>query len=119
MNIEEARNYCLTRPAAREDFPFDETTLVLRVLDKMFAVLDLEKSGVIVLKCDPDYALELRDRYPDCIQGAFHFNKKHWNQVRMDGAVDDGLIRELIDHSYQQVINKFTKKMRQEYELYV
>lgn len=117
MNIEEARAYCLDCPVAEEGFPFDETTLVIRVMGKMFAVLDLEKPDTITLKCDPEYALELRERYPDEIQGAFHFNKKYWNQVRFDASLEDKLIRELIDHSYQEVLKKFTKKMRQEYEL--
>lgn len=119
MNLEEARAYCLARPVATEDFPFDETSLVIRVLGKMFALLHLEKPDTIALKCDPEYALELRERYPDAIQGAYHFNKKYWNQVRLDASVDDGLIRELIDHSYQEVLKKFTKKMRQEYELHL
>lgn len=116
MNIEEARIFCLNRPVTTEDFPFDETTLVIRVMGKMFAVLDLKDPERIVLKCDPGYALELREQYPD-ISGAWHFNKKYWNEVRFNASVDDSLIYDLIEHSYQEVLKKFTKKMRQEYEL--
>ena len=82
MNIEEARVFCLSRPVTTEDFPFDETTLVIRVMGKMFAVFDLKDPERIVLKCNPEYALELRERYPD-ISGAWHFNKKYWNDVRL------------------------------------
>lgn len=116
MDIEEARLYCLSFPVTTEDFPFGETTLVIRVMGKMFAVLDLERPDCITLKCDPDYALELREHYTD-VEGAWHFNKKYWNQVRFNASVDDVLLRELINHSYQEVIKKFTKKMKQEYEL--
>ncbi len=117
MNIEEAREYCVSFPAVTEDFPFDEVSLVLKVMGKMFALLSLDNPHKIALKCDPEYALELRERYPDAIQGAYHFNKKYWNQVHFNGAADDALIRSLIEHSYQEVVKKFTKKMRQEYEL--
>ena len=76
MNIETIREYCLSLPAATEDFPFDETTLVFRVSGKIFAMIDLENTEWFVLKCDPEYAIELREEHQE-ITGAWHMNKKH------------------------------------------
>lgn len=116
MDIETAREYCLSKKAVTECFPFDEYSLVMKVMDKMFALIDLESANKICLKCDPEYALELREHYV-AIEGAYHFNKKYWNQVFLDGDVDDKLLKQLIDHSVEEVLKKFTKKMRTEYEL--
>lgn len=115
MNIEEAREYCLTKKAATEGTPFGEDFLVYKVMGKMFACLDLNRPDRITLKCDADYALQLRDRYR-AVEGAWHFNKKYWNQVLFEQDADDRLIRHLIDHSYEEVLKKFTRKMRQAYE---
>lgn len=115
MDIETARNYCLQKKGATEGFPFDEYALVLKIMDKMFALIDLEGSNSIALKCDPEYALELREKY-DGIEGARHFNKKYWNRVYLNMDVDDKLIKQLIDHSVEEVLKKFTRKMRAEYE---
>jgi predicted DNA-binding protein (MmcQ/YjbR family) len=105
MNIEELRKYCLSKKGVSECFPFDETTLVFKVRDKMFALTDLEGDLSINLKCDPDLAVELREKYPAVLPG-YHMNKKHWNTVIIDGRIPDRLIREWIDHSYQMVIDK-------------
>ena len=83
MNIESLRNYCLSLPLVAEDFPFDETTLVFRILGKIFACINLERPDLVTLKCDPDYALDLRDAH-DEIDGAWHWNKKYWNQVALN-----------------------------------
>ena len=115
MDIETAREYCLSKKAATEDTPFGEDFLVIRVMGKMFLCINLITPDRITMKCDPEYALELRDRY-NAIEGALHFNKKYWNQVFLDSDADDKLIRHLIDHSYEEVIKKFTKKTRNEYE---
>lgn len=115
MDIESAREYCLQKKGVTEDFPFDETTLVIRVMNKMFVLMDLETPDKITMKCDPEYAIELRERYSG-IEGAYHFNKKYWNQVMFDGSVGDSLIKQLIDHSYEEVIKKFTRKLRAEYD---
>lgn len=115
MDIETAREYCLSKKATTEDTPFGEDVLVIRVLGKMFLCINLNTPNLITMKCDPEYALELRDHY-NAIEGAWHFNKKYWNQVFLDRDADDKLIRHLIDHSYEEVIKKFTKKMRNEYE---
>ena len=116
MNIEEIRNYCLSKPAATECFPFDEETLVFKVAGKMFALSALEKSTNIVLKCDPDRAIELREHYP-AITGAYHMNKTMWNQIDVDGSISGEMIIELIDHSYELVVSKLSKKLRMEFGL--
>ncbi len=117
MNIEQIREYCLSKKGATESFPFDETTLVIKVMNKMFALIDLEEANSITLKCEPEYALELREQYPS-IEGAYHFNKKYWNSVRIDKEVSDKLLQKLIDHSYDEVIKKFTKKLRTAYDAF-
>ena len=109
MNVENIREYCLTLPYATEDFPFDESTLAFRIKGNIFAMIDLENTEWFVLKCDPDYALELRDRHPE-IKGAWHMNKKHWNQLDLSGSLSDTLIKELIRHSYNEVVKKLPKK---------
>ena len=111
MNIERAREYCLALPQVTEDFPFDETTLVFRIGRKIFAMLDLENTEWFVLKCQPEYAIELRERYPD-IAPAWHMNKKHWNQLNLYGNLPDDLVQALIQHSYDEVVKKMSKKQR-------
>lgn len=111
MDIETLRDYCLKKKAVTECFPFDETSLVFKVVDRMFLLIDLDDPSWACMKCDPDYAIELRDRY-EGIEGAFHFNKKYWNQVAMEADVPDGLLLELIDHSYAEVMKKFTRKQK-------
>ncbi len=115
MDIETIRNYCIKKKGITEEFPFDEVTLVFKVMGKMFVCISLDNPEWIILKCNPDYAIELREEYSD-IEGAFHFNKKYWNQIRLMGEVSDTLILSLIDHSYDEVLMKFTRKMRQEYD---
>lgn len=115
MDIETAREYCLSKKGTTECLPFDEYSLVIKVMNKMFVLIDLESANKIFMKCDPEYAIELRERY-SAIEGAYHFNKKYWNQIFLDGDVDDNLIKRLIDHSIEEVLKKFTKKMRAEYD---
>ncbi len=115
MDIEIAREYCLAKKGVEECFPFDDENLVFKVMGKMFALINLSGSNLIDLKCEPEYAIELREHHSG-IEGAFHFNKKYWNQVTLDGRVDEKLIKHLIDHSYEEVIKKFTKKLRAEYD---
>ena len=112
MNIEEIREYCLSKKGAAEGFPFDEETLVLKVKGKMFAVIDLETANKLVLKCHANYALELREQY-QAIETAWHFNKKYWNQIYFDRDVPDTLIYELIDHSYEEVYKKIPRKVKE------
>jgi len=110
MNIEEVRNYCLSKKAVTESFPFDETTLVFKIGGKMFALLSLEGNNSINLKCDPEKAIDLRLRYDFIIPG-YHMNKKHWNTLFFVQAPKQ-LTLELIDHSYELVYNKLPKTLR-------
>jgi predicted DNA-binding protein (MmcQ/YjbR family) len=113
MNIEELREYCINKEGAAEDFPFDETTLVFKVAGKMFALTDLEGELSVNLKCTPDIAIELRERY-QCVRPGYHMNKKHWNTIDIDGSVSDDLIREWVDLSYNLVVSRLSKKARAE-----
>lgn len=109
MNIEELREYCLSLPGVSEHFPFDETTLVFKVSGKMFALTDLEGPLSVNLKCNPELAVELRERYPS-VKPGYHMNKIHWNTVEIDGTVSDKLILEWIDHSYKLIAAPKTKR---------
>lgn len=112
MDIDAFRAYCLAKKGASEDFPFDEVTLCLRVMGKIFAITGLDNEGFQVnLKCDPDYALELRERYAE-IQPGWHMNKAHWNTVDFEGSLDTQLLRRLIDHSYELVAKSLKKADR-------
>lgn len=102
MNIEELRDYCISKPGTTEGFPFGDDTLVFKVGGKVFALVNLEGEPRINLKCDPDRALALRDSYNSIIPG-YHMNKKHWNTVIIDNTIPDILVREMIDHSYHLV----------------
>ena len=113
MNIEEVREYCLSLPQVTEDFPFDETSLAFRIEQKIFAMVDLENTQWFVLKCEPEYALDLRERHPE-ISGAWHMNKKHWNQLNLFGTLSDELVKHLIRHSYNEVIKKLSRKVKDE-----
>ena len=117
MNIEDYRNYCMKKQAVTEHFPFDNDTLVFKVLGKMFALASLKKweegDGFINLKCDPEYAVQLRESY-DSIQPGYHMHKQQWNSVYIhNGELPIQLIFELIDHSYDMVVKGMTKKMRE------
>ena len=112
MNIEEYRNYCLLKRGVTEEFPFNETALVFKVMGKMFALIDVEQFEIISLKCDPERGVELREQYSG-INYAYHFNKKHWIGVATDGAVPDPLMYELINHSYALVVDKLPKKLKE------
>lgn len=114
MNIEELREYCISKPGVTESFPFNETALVFKVMDKMFALLDIsEEARGISLKCEPELAIELRSRYPE-VTPAYHFNKVHWNGVSINGNVPDAQITEWVDHSYQLVVSSLTRKKQEE-----
>jgi predicted DNA-binding protein (MmcQ/YjbR family) len=116
VNIESFRAYCLSKQGVTEEFPFDSQTLVFKVMGKMFALADVDLFESVNLKCDPDRALELRERHPEIMPG-YHMNKKHWNTVAMEGALPDKLIRELIDHSYELVVAKLPTRLKNELEI--
>ena len=113
MDIELFREYCLSLPLVTEDMPFDDTVVVFRLKGKIFACITLDKPDIVVLKCDPDRAQELRDHYA-AIEGAYHWNKKYWNQIRLDADVDRPLIEELTRHAYNEVNAKLPKEDRVE-----
>ncbi len=112
MNIEEIREYCLEKKGVTECFPFNETVLVFKVMNKMFLLSDLNQSG-ITLKNEPEKNMELREEYSDVI-GAFHMNKQHWNTVQYKGFVPNDLIKQLIDESYSIIVKSLTKKKQEE-----
>lgn len=113
VNIEEFRTYCLQKKGVKEDFPFDEHTLVFKVAEKLFALTGLDETEFRVnLKCDPDWALELRETHEGVIPG-YHMSKKHWNTVYCD-KLPPGLLKKLVDHSYDLVVEKLPKKTREE-----
>lgn len=113
MDIEMAREYCISKSFTTEEFPFDESTLVFKVMGKMFALIGLNRSEdpFVNLKCDPDIAIELRESYED-IQPGYHMSKKHWNSVYMERGLTDKMIKEQIDHSYNLVVSKLPKKLK-------
>jgi len=113
MNIEELREYCISKKGVTECFPFDEVTLVFKVMGKMFALTNLDGSTTINLKCDPDRAIELREQYSDILPG-YHMNKTHWNTVNVQGSLSNQMIKELIGHSYDLVVRSLTRKLREE-----
>ncbi len=102
MHIESFREYCLSLEDTTESFPFGENTLVFKVRDKMFALTDVNNFTSVNLKCDPDEAVELRERYA-AVQPGYHMNKKHWNTILMDHSIPDKLLREWIKTSYELV----------------
>ena len=114
MDIEEIRRHCLSMPVATEDSAFGPEGILFRVYGKIFAYIDLEKPDLVVLKCDPDRAIALRDAYHG-ICGAWHWNKRYWNEVHFDCDVPDSLIYELIAHSLEEVLRKLPKKTQREY----
>lgn len=113
MTFSELRHSCLQKKGARETFPFDEKTLVFKVMDKMFALVGLDDDPPEVnLKCDPEFAEVLRAKY-DAVRPGYHMNKRHWNTVTLDGTIPDADIQMMIDESYQQVVRKLKKSDRQ------
>ena len=108
MDAEIIRNYCLNKKCVTEGFPFGEDVLVFKVHSKIFCLCNLNPPVTINLKCSPDKAIELREKFEAVIPG-YHMNKKHWNSLIMDGSLQDSLVFELIDHSYQLVISKLSQ----------
>lgn len=113
MDIEKLREYCLSKISTSEDFPFDETTLTFKIKGKMYCLIDLDRPDSINLKCDPEKVVELREEYDEIIPG-YHMNKKHWNTVDIRGTLKDSFIFEMIDDSYDLVVETLPKKLRLE-----
>ncbi|MCW2118128.1 MmcQ/YjbR family DNA-binding protein [Flavobacterium sp. 7A] len=117
MNLENYYEYCLSKKGVTEHFPFDENTLVFKVGGKMFALSSLsqweQEIPKVNLKCNPERAQELRAEYDSIVPG-YHMSKVHWNTIAINQEVQDVLVKELIDHSYELVIGSLTKKLRNE-----
>ena len=117
MHIEDLRNYCLAKKGVTEGFPFGEDTLVFKVADKLFALTNLTKIPFSVnLKCEPERALTLREEYEE-VKAGYHMNKKHWNTIDFEGHLSQSLLLELIDHSYDLVVQSLSKKVREAWAL--
>jgi predicted DNA-binding protein (MmcQ/YjbR family) len=112
MNIEELRTYCLSLKGVTEDFPFDESTLVFKVVGKMFCLTNLDGDFTVNLKNDPEKNIELREEFP-AIKPGYHMSKIHWNTIEIDGSIADDVIKNLIDESYDLVVLKLTKLEQQ------
>lgn len=113
MDLESIRCYCLKKKGKiSEEFPFDEETLVFKVFGKMFLLVNVNKIPLSInLKCNPERAVQLRERY-DAIEPGYHMNKKYWNTVTVNGTIPESLAYELIDHSYDEVVKKLPAKLK-------
>jgi predicted DNA-binding protein (MmcQ/YjbR family) len=109
MDIEKVRNYCLKKKKTTEGFPFGEGVLVFKVMNKMFCLVNLDPPFTINLKCSPEYAVELREKYSAVTPG-YHMNKTHWNTITLDGSIPDKEILSWIDHSYELIATSIPKK---------
>lgn len=112
MDLQEVIEYALSKKTVTESLPFDEDSPVYKVMGKIFMIASITPPYSINLKCDPEYAVELRDRF-DAIQPGYHMNKNHWNTVMLDGTITSKLVKSLIDHSYEQVVSKLSKKEKE------
>lgn len=116
MQIDQLRDYCIHKKGVTEHFPFDDVTLVFKVMGKMFLLVGLdhwEKGETSMnVKCDPEKAIEFREQY-ESVNPGWHMNKKHWNTVTLNEDVDDELAFEFIDHSYELVVKSLTKKLQE------
>lgn len=116
MNIEQLREYCLNKKGVTDHFPFDENVLVFKVAGKMFLLTGMDSwekgEAAINLKCDPDYAQELRAEY-ESIEPGYHMSKKHWNTLRLqNNELKPQFIIELINHSYDLVVKGLPQKLK-------
>ncbi len=117
MHIEQLRDYCLSKPGVTESCPFGPDILVFKVAEKMFLLTGLDAQPLMFsAKCDPAYAIELRERYPRSVRGAYHMNKRHWNEVVCHGELDDPMLMGLIDDSYRLVVMGLPKRLRERFE---
>lgn len=115
MNIEHFRGICLALPGVEETQPFGPDTLVYKVMGKAFALTGLDAEAFMVnLKCDPERAIELRETYPDDVMPGWHMNKKHWNTVWFEGSLSSPFLEELLQHSYDLVVEGLPRKTRQQ-----
>ncbi|MGI8950043.1 MAG: MmcQ/YjbR family DNA-binding protein [Chitinophagaceae bacterium] len=113
MDIETLRQYCLSKKNVTEGFPFGENTLVFKVGGKIFLLASLTSNPLqFNAKCNPDKALELREQF-SAVQPGYHMNKKHWNTVIVDGSIPQKKLKEIIDDSYQLILQSLPKKIQE------
>lgn len=118
MNLEELRDYCLSKKGVEEAFPFGEDTLVFKVMGKMFLLTGIDSHPLqFNAKCDPEKVIELREKF-FCVLPGYHMNKQHWNTIICDGSASRKLLEEWIDDSYNLVVSTLTKKQKTELEIY-
>lgn len=117
MDIESLRDFCLSIKGTEETLPFDDVTLVYKVMGKMYALISLDRPELsLSVKCDPEQALDLRERY-DAVETAYHFNKTYWNTLYPNRDMSDADIQTWILHSVEEVIKKLPRKKQEEYRL--
>jgi predicted DNA-binding protein (MmcQ/YjbR family) len=116
LNIEELRDYCLQKLGTTEGLPFGEDTLVFKVGEKLFLLTSITLGNQFNVKCDPELAIELRERYTE-VQPGYHMNKKMWNTVHMDGSLTKKQLFDMVDHSYDLVFKGLPKKVQEEIRL--
>lgn len=116
MNIEELRDYCIAKVGVTEELPFGPDTLVFKVAGKVFLLVGLDQVGDLSfnVKCDPDYAIELRDHHEATVMPGYHMNKKHWNTVFINRELSDQKLFSLVDHSYELVFRALPKRLQDE-----
>ncbi len=112
MDLETFRGYCLKLKGVTESTPFDDKTLAFKVMDKIFALTDMDSFQSINLKCDPEEAVLLREQY-EAVSAGYHMNKKHWNTVLSNGDMNDKTILQWTLHSYELVVKGLTKKQKE------
>lgn len=113
MNIETLRDHCIGKPGVTESFPFGEDTLVFKVGGKIFLLTGMQAGNSFNVKCDPELAVELRERHSE-VQPGYHMNKTHWNTVYMNGLLTEKQLRDMVDHSYTLVLQSLPKKLQDE-----
>lgn len=111
MDIQDLREHCLSLPHTSEDMPFDDDVIVFRVHNKIFALTSFSKSSSVNLKCDPERAIELRERF-EAVTPGYHMNKTHWNTVFFNQDLSDRELLELVKHSYDLIWGSLPKKLR-------
>jgi predicted DNA-binding protein (MmcQ/YjbR family) len=116
VEVNQLQDYCLSKKGTTEEMPFDKDTLVFKVMGKMFMLLGLERwergEPSINVKCDPQKAIELREKFDGTVTGAWHMSKTHWNTIYMNQSMQDKTVFQWIDHSYELVVAGMTKKLQ-------
>lgn len=115
MNIEDIREYCLTKPGATEELPFGPDTLVFKVGGKVFLLVGLDQIDALCfnVKCDPHVAVDLRHDYPQTVIPGYHMNKRHWNTVYCNRELPDGRLKSFIDESYLLVYSSLSRSVKE------